>query len=222
MVVVDVMQHPTSTKGRKFPPEPLTRGEVMALIEANGARSPTGVRNRALLWLLYRTGLRITEALNLQVKDLERPKLRVLCGKGGKPRTVAMPPDAWAAVELWLERRRRLEQGPIPKGSPVFCTLRGGYLGHGYIRQLLEKLRRRVGLEKRIHAHGFRHTFASELVEEGQPLPLVSRALGHSHLETTARYLGRIGAEPQVLAVLSSRNGAVPHPSSSAAPQTGS
>jgi site-specific recombinase XerD len=195
------MQHPT-TKGRKFPPEPLTRGEVMALIEANGRRSPTGLRNRALLWTLYRTGVRITEALDLQVKDLEPPKLRVLCGKGRKPRTVAMPPDAWAAVELWLARRRELG---VPKGAPVFCTLRGGYLGHGYIRQMLERLRARAGLEKRIHAHGFRHTFASELVEEGQPLPLVSKALGHSHLETTARYLGRIGAEPRMLAALADR-----------------
>lgn len=202
------MQQPTSTKGRKFPPEPLTRGEVMALIGANGA-SPTGVRNRALLWTLYRSGVRITEALDLQVKDLEAPKFRVLCGKGKKPRTVAMPPDAWAAVELWLARRRELG---VPKGSPVFCTLRGGYLGHGYIRQMLERLRVRAGLEKRIHAHGFRHTFASELVEEGQPLPLVSRALGHGHLETTARYLGRIGAEPRVLAVLADRGlGATAH-----------
>lgn len=198
------MQQPTTTKGRKFPPETYTRGEVMALIAAQG-KAPTGIRNRALLWVLYRAGLRITEALDLQVKDLDPPKLRVVSGKGGKGRTVAMPPDAWAAVELWLERRRRLEQGPIPKGSPVFCTLRGGYLGHGYIRQMLERSRARAGLEKRVHAHGFRHTFASELVEEGIVLPVVSKGLGHASLETTAAYLQRIGAEPVVTHALANR-----------------
>lgn len=209
------MQQPTSTKGRKFPPETYTRGEVMALIAAQG-KAPTGIRNRALLWVLYRAGLRISEALDLTVKDLDPPKLRVLLGKGGKSRTVAMPPDAWAAVELWLERRRRLEQGPIPKGAPLFCTLRGGHLGHGYIRQMLERCRARAGLEKRVHAHGFRHTFASELTEEGVVLPVVSKGLGHGSLQTTATYLQRIGAEPVVCAALANRGSSLEERSGSA------
>ncbi len=193
----------TSTKGRTFPPEPLTRAEVLALIEAQGKRSPTGIRNRALIWTLYRGGLRITEALDLLVRNLDSPRLRVLHGKGEKPRTVALSPDAWAAIDLWLERRRRLPR--VPRGSPVFCTLQGGHLGHSYITQMLARSKARAGIEKRIHAHGFRHTFASELIEEGHPLPLVQQALGHSNLETTARYLSRIGCEPRLVEALTNR-----------------
>lgn len=191
----------TSTKGRTFPAEPLTRDEAMKLIAACG-RYPTGVRNRALLWTLYRTGMRISEVLELRAKDLNEPAIRVLYGKGKKTRTVAMLPDAWGAMGLWLARREALS---VPRGSPVFCTLKGHRIGHGYIRQMLARYAARAGIEKRVHAHGFRHTLASELVEEGVPLPIVQKALGHVDMSTTARYLQRIGATPHVVAAMAIR-----------------
>jgi site-specific recombinase XerD len=195
-----------STKGQTFPPEPLSRAEVRALIGACGKRSVTGIRNRALLWTLYRGGLRISEALDLQPKDLNEPQLRVLHGKGDKPRTLALPPDAWAAVALWLERRRQLG---VPRGCPLFCTISKGKLGkrlrHDYVSEALGRCRARAGIEKRVHCHGLRHTLASELVEEGTPMPLVQQVLGHADLGTTARYLQRIGATPRVVAAMSER-----------------
>ena len=194
----------TSTKGRKFPPETYTKGEVFALIEGLSSTSASGIRNRALLWLLYRTGLRITEALDLRLQDLDRPKVTVALGKGGKTRTVAMSPDAWAALDLWLARRKAKA---VPAGSPVFCTLRGGWIGHGYIRQMLERAKAKGGVEKRVHAHAFRHTFASELAEEGVDLVVIQRALGHASLSQTATYLARLGHVPRVVDALVDRPG---------------
>lgn len=188
-----------TTKGQTFPPEPLTRAEVSRLIGASSGTSSTGLRNRALFWTLYRGGLRLSEALALRPKDLDEPSVRILHGKGDKPRTVAMTPDAWAAVRLWLERR------DVPRGSTVFCTLQGEALDQAYVRKALGRCRVRAGIEKRVHAHGFRHTLASELVEEGQPLPLVQQVLGHADLGTTARYLQRIGATPHVVAAMTTR-----------------
>lgn len=192
----------TSTKGRKFPPEAYTRAEVFGLIDAQSATSPSGLRNRALIWMLYRTGLRITEALDLTLKDLDRPKVTVLRGKGGKRRTVAMSPDAWAALDVWLAVRKTK---PIPPGSSVFCGMRGQYIGHGYVRQFLARSKARAGVAKRVHAHGFRHTFASELAEEGVDLVVIQQALGHASLSQTATYLARLGHVPRVIDALANR-----------------
>lgn len=178
-------------KGKRYPAEVLSRSEVHRLILSASARAPTGVRNRALIAVLYRTGLRIAEALALRAKDMDRTNgtLRILHGKGDKARTVGMDPEAFSLVERWLDVR---EASGINPPAPIFCTLAGRSLTSSYVRALLPRLGKKAGIEKRVHAHGLRHTMAAEMRAEGHDIGLISKALGHSSIATTARYLDHI------------------------------
>src|SRR5690348_6281430 len=102
----------TSTKptSRRLPPEPLTRDDVADLMAACSRRSASGIRNRALVALLFGTGLRISEALALHVKDVDfdAGTVRVLHGKGDRDRTVRIAPDALDPLERWLDLRLEL------------------------------------------------------------------------------------------------------------------
>ena len=191
-----------SNKGKKLPAEPLTEAEARSLINACSPRAATGIRNRALLAVLYRSGLRISEALSLYPKDLDvsRSTLRILHGKGDQSRVVALDAGAWALVQVWVERRKSLG---INGRSPVFCTLQGESIEAAYVRTLLPRLARKAGIEKRVHAHGLRHTHAFELVNEGQPLNVISAQLGHSSLATTERYLRHLNPQAVVEAITS-------------------
>jgi site-specific recombinase XerD len=176
---------------RRLPPEVLTDAEVCALMQACGHYTAIGLRDRALIALLYRAGLRINEALSLYPKDLdlEGGSVRVLNGKGGKSRTVGLDPGAAAVIERWLDARSRLELGGR---HPVFCTLRGHAMADAYVRVLLKRLAARAGIEKRVHAHGLRHTHAAQLRAEGVDIAIISRQLGHASITTTARYLDHL------------------------------
>jgi site-specific recombinase XerD len=191
-----------ANKGLKLPAEPLTPEEVKALIRVCSKRAPTGVRNRALIVVLYRAGLRISEALALMPKDLDAANstIRVLHGKGDKARLVGLDAGAWAIVQLWLDRRTVLG---INGRSPVFCTLQGKPIKPAYVRTLLPRLARRAGIEKRVHAHGLRHTFAYELANEGTPLHVVQLQLGHSSVATTDRYIRHLNPAAVVEAMKS-------------------
>jgi len=129
-------------------------------MRACGRHAPTGLRNRALIALLYRAGLRINEALSLYPKDLDLTDgcIRVLNGKGGRSRTVGLNPGAAAIIERWLDVRSRLGLGGR---HPVFCTLRGHPMAAAYVRVMLKRLAARAGIDKRVHARGLRHTHAA-------------------------------------------------------------
>jgi site-specific recombinase XerD len=193
-------QRTPANKGLRYPAEILTAGEVRALIQGCSATAPTGVRNRALLVVLYRGGLRIGEALALFPKDVDpaRGTVRVLHGKGDQARTVGLDPGALAVVERWLTERKKLG---ITARRRLFCTLGGAPLKDAYVRQLLPRLATRAGIDKRVHAHGLRHTHAAELAEEGHPINLVQAQLGHSSLATTDRYLRHIAPATLVAAM---------------------
>ncbi len=174
----------------RYPPEPLTPSEVAALLNACSQNSSTGIRNHALITLLYRSGLRISEALNLRSSDisLERHFTRVLHGKGDIAIVRGFHPTATASLEKWIDTRRRLEI----TGTSLFCTLRGGKLSDRYVRDMLKRLGAQVGIEKRIHPHGFRHTFADELRVSGMDVVQISKLLGHSSIAVTHRYLDHL------------------------------
>ncbi len=152
---------------------------------------PTGERNRALLVVLYRAGLRINEALSLYPKDVDAVvgAIRVLNAKGGRSRTVGMDPEGFAILQRWLEVR---EKRGIADRSPIFCDLDGARLRTAYIRVLMPRLAAKAGIAKRVHAHGFRHTHAAQLREEGIDIGIISKQLGHRSIATTARYLDHI------------------------------
>ena len=194
-------------KGKTYPAEPLTPGEVLRLI----AECPTGKigdRNRALIVVLWRSGLRISEALALLPHhiDYQACTVTVLKGKGGKRRTSGIDRGALDLLQPWLERREKLD---LPAGSPLFCTASkpnpGRPLFSAYVRELLHELGEKAGIEKRVHPHGLRHTLACDLVREGVPVHLVQRQLGHSNLGTTATYLQGI-APFEVIDVISMRS----------------
>jgi site-specific recombinase XerD len=180
--------------------EILTPDEVRKLILACSHRAPTGIRNRALIALLWRSGLRLAEALALFPKDLDLQggTVTVLRGKGGKRRTVGIDPGVADVLERWFDRRRSLG---LTGHHRVFCTLDGAPLKSSYVRTLLPRLAKKVGIEKRVHPHGLRHTHAAELAAEGVPMNLVQAQLGHASLSTTDRYLRHIAPRELVEAI---------------------
>lgn len=189
-----------ANKGRRLPPEVLTEAEVSALLRACSNRAPTGVRNRALIVLMYRGGLRVGEALALRPKDLDRAAgtIRVLHGKGDKARTVGLDPQAFAVLERWLDRRAA--RG-INGHAPIFCTLAGQPVSSSYVRVLLPRLAKKAGIVKRVHPHGLRHTHAAELAREGVPARLIQEQLGHGSLQTTDAYLRKIAPQDLINAM---------------------
>jgi integrase/recombinase XerD len=180
-----------ANKGLKLPAEPLTADEVKLLIRACSKRAHSGIRNRAMIVVLYRAGLRVSEALNIMPKDinLEASAIRILHGKGDQARTVGLDAGAWAILQLWLERRKALEMNGR---QPVFSTLKGGKMATSYVRNLMPRLARKAGILKRVHPHGLRHTFAYELAAEKTPINLIQAQLGHASLSTTNRYLAHL------------------------------
>jgi site-specific recombinase XerD len=175
-------------KGRKFPPEPLTKQEVLGLLNACSRRAPTGIRDRALIVLLWRGQLRIAEALALKAADFDPDActVRVLAGKGKKSRVVVVDRQAAEVVTTWLERRKKLG---LNGHRPIFCTLGGQAVSAPQVRQMLVRRARKAGIEKRVHPHGLRHTGASELASEGVALLDIMQQLGHESAQTTNRYL---------------------------------
>ena len=189
-----------ANKGRKFPAEVLTSDEAKALIRSSSNRAPTGIRNRALIVVLYRGGLRLGEALALRPKDIDADAgtITVLHGKADRRRVVAIDPEAMAVVMRWLDRRRTLG---INGRRAVLCTLEGRPLQPSYVRTMLARLAGRAGIDKRVHPHGLRHTMAYELMMEGVPIPIIQKQLGHASLATTERYLQHIAPKDLIEAM---------------------
>ncbi len=119
-----------------------------------------------------------------------RPAGRDLCGcvtaKATSPGRSASTKQTTALLARWLDRRRKLSPGAR---APVFCTLQGGGIDSSYVRRLLPRLAARAGIDRRVHAHGLRHTYAAELAREGTAINVIRDALGHTSLAVTDRYL---------------------------------
>lgn len=174
------------------------------MMKAAGRRGFTCFRQRALVCVLWRTGMRISEALALRPKDIDLDSgvVHVLHGKGDKRRTLALDASSCEVVRSWMVRRERISC--LKNTSPVFCSLRGRPLRPSSVHRNLCMLAQRAGIEKRVHPHGLRHTFATELVAEGVPLDVISQALGHARISTTAVYIAKIAA-PEVVRALRNR-----------------
>ncbi len=185
-------------KPPKYEVEPLDTSEVLALIGACSGKAPTGIRNRALIALMAGGGLRVAEALAVEMRDLGDGSVNVRKGKGSKQRRVGMTADLLPHVERWADRRESLG---LPRRAPFICTLDGGPVSQPYVRGLLRRLGPKAGIEKRLHPHGLRHTHAFRLANEGVPMHLLQRQLGHTSLATTDRYIGHLAAVDVIDAV---------------------
>jgi len=189
----------------KYPPHPLQRKEVEALLKAcRGGFA--GRRNRAHVALLYRTGIRAGESCSLLCSDLEQRDgatvIRVRASKSGADRDLALDGRALNLLEEWLKTRALL-RGEEQDG-PLFCTRTGKAVGTPYLRQLFPRLARYAGISRRVHPHALRHTFARELYDENNGVVEIQLALGHRKIATTQVYLQSIGAT-EVNAILRRR-----------------
>jgi site-specific recombinase XerD len=177
------------SKGRTYPADPPTVEEIVAVMDAL-PDTPAGRRTRALIIVLWRAGLRISEALALIEQDLDRREGSVLVrhGKGDKRRIVAMDAWAWQRLDPWLQERKGYPPGPI------FCVVAGPTAGvrrwsHTDVRRALHKAAAKAGVERRFAPHQLRHCLAVELWRANINLLSVQRQLGHARLDVTQRYL---------------------------------
>jgi tyrosine recombinase XerC len=169
-------------------PSVLKAGEASALVEAPGGADPWTMRDRAVLELLYATGLRVSELCGLDVDDLDLDRSRVrVMGKGSKERVVPVGDSAIDALRVYLSRGRRAT-APQRGGEALFHNRRGKRLGPRDVRALVEKYRREILAGRRVSPHTLRHSFATHLMEGGADIRAVQELLGHASLATTQRY----------------------------------
>jgi integrase/recombinase XerD len=177
-------------------PETLDVGETERLLEAAGGAAPddpVGIRDRALLELLYAAGLRISEALGLDREDLslDGAFVRVI-GKGDKERLVPIGEIALDWLTRYLESARpawlALHHVAAVRGGPLFLTVRGGRLARQQAWAIVKRAAREAGLSGRVTPHTLRHSFASHLLEGGADLRIVQELLGHASISTTQLY----------------------------------
>jgi integrase/recombinase XerC len=191
-IPVDVGASLRSPKPHQALPPVLRQDEARELIDAATRMaddgSPTGLRDVAMLELLYATGVRVGELVGLDVDDVDRSRnvVRVL-GKGRKERTVPFGNPAAAAVDAWLERGRPLIVEP-GAGAALFLGTRGRRIDQRAVRTLVHRRIADVEGAPDIGPHGLRHTAATHLLEGGADLRSVQELLGHASLATTQLY----------------------------------
>lgn len=176
-------------------PVVLSQGDVEHVLDAPGDASPVGLRDRAILELLYGSGLRISEALGLDIVDVNLVQGFVMArGKGRKERVVPISPPCREAVQRYLRdgrpllvARRRPATGRTRR-DPLFVTARGTVLSRQGFFKNLRKYGIQAGVIKRLSPHKLRHSFATHLVEGGADLRAVQEMLGHASIATTEIY----------------------------------
>ena len=170
-------------------PKIISRDQAAKLLSLLNTKCPTGLRNRVALQLLYRAGLRVSEACNLAVTDVnvQEGYVYVQQGKGRKDRVIPLDPETIEWCIKWLERK--------PSSEYFFCTLKGGKLSDRYLREVCYRLSKKAGVvlsdnhkQKPVHPHTLRHCFATERLEEGFLINEVQELLGHSSITTTMVY----------------------------------
>jgi integrase/recombinase XerD len=193
VVEIDVaraVKPPTPTRRL---PKSLTLDEVVALLEAAGgdreSDGPLTLRNRALLEVLYSTGARISEAVGLDIDDVDTESRSVLLrGKGGKQRLVPIGRPAVSALDNYLVRGRP-ELALRGKGTPgIFLNARGGRLSRQSAWQVLQDAASAAGIASAVSPHTMRHSFATHLLEGGADVRVVQELLGHASVTTTQIY----------------------------------
>jgi integrase/recombinase XerC len=188
LVAASPVADTSSPKLDKRLPKFLTPEETVRLLEAPDSATARGQRDRALIELLYASGLRVSElaSLNPEQVNLETNEIRVW-GKGAKERVVLMGKPAAAALAGYLSRGRPQLLGE-KRSSALFLNRNGGRLTERSIQRLLGKYTRAVGIKKRVHPHLLRHTFATHLLDGGADLRVVQELLGHASLVSTQIY----------------------------------
>jgi integrase/recombinase XerD len=167
-------------------PHPLAVAEVVRLLDATGDATPGGLRDRAALELLYGAGLRISEAVGIDVDDLDvRDRLVRVRGKGDRERIVPYGEPAAEALDAWLVQGRSTLAPRVPA---LFLNLRGGRLSRQGLWLVVGRAAERAGLDGRVTPHTLRHSFATHLLDGGADVREVQELLGHASVSTTQVY----------------------------------
>jgi len=197
----------TTTTGRKPRgrkpqgrlPVVLTDGEVNALVDAVNPRCISGLRNRAMLAAMLGAGLRVSEVVGLQGRDvdLDEGVINVRAGKGGNDRVIPIDSETCGWLIAWSERRETLG---LTGRQCFFCAVRDSYFGEKAgrkigsalhprtVQYIVRWIAKRAGIEKRVTPHTLRHTYATRLLDSGFTIREVQELLGHSDVSTTMIY----------------------------------
>lgn len=169
-------------------PDTLSIEEVTKLIASTSGTAPLELRDRALVELLYASGLRVSELCNARLENFDADKnfIRVT-GKGKKERLIPVGSRAASAIRRYLELGRP-QLVSKRTGGEIFLSVRGRKLTNQRIWQLLVALGKRAGLDKDVYPHMLRHSFATHLLEGGADLRIIQELLGHSSVTTTQIY----------------------------------
>lgn len=206
----------TTNKGKTFPARALSRSEARKIVMKTNPGTRSGMRDRAMMLVLWRCGLRCDEALSLKLDDIlwadprfdrearlvvERPKGSTRKKADGTaetvkpPRQVGIEPAVVVVLEKWIAKRGNYD-------GYLFDTKAGLKQNDRDVRRMVARRAKRAAITRRVHPHAFRHTLAKEMEEEGASILDVRDALGHDHLATTEKYLRQHGAlrAPSVMA----------------------
>ncbi len=178
-----------SPKIRRSLPGYLRLEEVERLLNQPDVKTPLGLRDRAMVEVLYSTGLRVSELIGLRVTDLDSKVGCVHCiGKGDKERIVPVGKKALAIVEKYLRDARPRIMGRAPGSPALFVNRRGAQLSRVGVWKILSAYGRRAGMRLALTPHMLRHSFATHLLERGADLRSVQLMLGHADISTTQIY----------------------------------
>lgn len=185
-------------------PKTLHADHAAALLAKPNLDCPTGLRNRCLLELMYRGGLRVSEACALALRDVDwkaaEIRIRPEVAKGGREAVIYLEASTLALLERWKTERRRYAHG-----SPLlFVTLKGGQLSRHYVWEMTARYARRAGVPHPVWPHMLRHSFATELLREGFNVREVQDRMRHADIRTTVIYTHL--ANPELAAKIRARS----------------
>ena len=174
-------------KKEKYFPVVLTQDEINLLLNTPDLEKPAGIEEKAILEVLYSSGLRVSELVGLTFNQVnEQEHLITVIGKGKKERTIPIRKEALNYLKLYLEQVR--SKGPIQDKRHIFLTKKGNIINRQYLYNVIKRNAIKCGLDKKVHPHTLRHCFATHLLENGAELRAVQEMLGHVNVGTTQIY----------------------------------